>query len=332
MSTVEPRTTVKAIRVHRHGGPEVLTCEDVTIGAPGAGEIRVRNRAIGLNFVDIYFRSGAYAPPGLPFIPGNEGAGEVVAVGDGVREFAPGDRVAYVETLGAYAEERIVPAHYAVRLPAAIDFETGAAMMLKGLTAQYLLRRTFRVEAGHTILVHAAAGGVGLILTQWAKHLGASVIGTVGSPEKADIAHRNGCDHVIDYRQEDFAARVEEITKGAGCHVVYDGVGKATFPASLDCLRPCGYFVSFGSTSGPIEPFDIMLLMQKGSLFATWQLLFTHLAKREDVIAMSEDLFNVVASGAVKIPVHARMPLAAVAEAHRRLEARETTGATILLP
>lgn len=323
---------MKAIRVHRHGGPDVLVYEDVDIGQPGPGKVRVRNRAVGLNFVDVYFRTGEYAPPDLPFTPGNEGAGEVVAVGEGVCGFAAGDRVAYVETLGAYAEERIVPAHFVVHLPDAIDFETGAAMMLKGLTAQYLLRRTFRVEAGHTILVHAAAGGVGLILTQWAKHLGATVIGTVGSPEKAELARANGCDHVIDYRRQDFATRVKEITNGEGCHVVYDGVGKATFPASLDCLRPFGTFVSFGTASGPIPPFDIMLLMQKGSLFATWQLLFTHLAKREDVVAMSEDLFNVVLSGAVKIPVHARMPLAEVAEAHRRLEARRTTGATVLLP
>jgi NADPH2:quinone reductase len=330
--STELRNTVKAIRVPRHGGPEVLSYEDVAIGAPGRGEIRVRNRAIGLNFVDIYFRTGAYPPPALPFIPGNEGAGEVVAVGEGVHDFAPGDRVAYVETLGSYAEERIVPAHFAVHLPSAIDFETGAAMMLKGLTAQYLLRRTFRVERGQTLLVHAAAGGVGLILTQWAKHLGATVIGTVGSPEKAQLALDNGCDYVINYRTEDFVARVKAITHGEGCHVVYDGVGKATFPASLDCLRPFGYFVSFGSASGPIEPFDIMLLMQKGSLFATWQLLFTHLAKREDVIAMSKDLFDVVARGAVKIPVHARLPLAQVAEAQRRLEGRETTGATVLLP
>jgi len=325
-------STVKAIRVHRHGGPAVLSYEDVAIAAPGPGEIRVRNRAIGLNFVDTYFRSGAYVPPSLPFIPGNEGAGEVVAVGDGVREFSVGDRVAYVETLGSYAEERIVPVHFAVHLPRRIDFETGAAMMLKGLTAQYLLRRTFRAERGRVVLMHAAAGGVGLILTQWAKHLGATVIGTVGSAEKAKLALANGCDYVINYRIEDFAARVKEITHGEGCHVVYDGVGKATFPASLDCLRPFGYFVSFGSASGPIEPFDIMLLMQKGSLFATWQLLFTHLAKREDVLAMSQDLFDVVASGAVKIPVHTRVPLADVAEAHRRLEARETTGSTVLLP
>lgn len=323
---------MKAIRVHRHGGPEVLTYEDVAIGPPGPGEVRVRNRAIGLNFVDAYFRTGAYAPPALPFIPGNEAAGEVVATGEGVSEFKPGDRVAYVETLGAYAEERNVSAHFVVPLPDTIDFETGAAMMLKGLTAQYLLRRTFRVEPGQRILVHAAAGGVGLMLTQWAKHLGATVIGTVGSPQKAELVRANGADFVIDYRKEDFAKRVREITGGEGVHVVYDGVGKATFQGSLDSLRSLGYFVSYGSASGAIEPFDIMLLMQKGSLFATWQLLFTHLAKREDVLAMSKELFEVVASGAVKVPVHARMPLAEVAEAHRRLESRQTTGATVLLP
>lgn len=323
---------VKAIRVHRHGGPEVLIYENVNIGSPGAGEVRIRNRAIGLNFADIYFRTGEYTPPNLPFTPGNEGAGEVIAVGEGVTGFAPGDRVAYVMTLGAYAEESIVPAHYLVHLPDAIDFETGAAMMLKGLTAQYLLRRTFRVEAGHTILVHAAAGGVGLILTQWAKHLGATVIGTVGSAEKAALARKNGCDYVIDYRKEDFAARVRKITNREGCHVVYDGIGKATFSGSLDCLRPFGYFVSYGSASGAIEPFDIMLLMKKGSLFATWQLLFDHLTKREDVLAMSKELFDVVASGVVKIPVHARIPLTEVIEAHRRLESRETTGATVLMP
>jgi NADPH2:quinone reductase len=324
-------TTIKAIRVHQHGGPAVLTYENISIGQPGPGEVRVRNKAVGLNFVDIYFRNGAYTPPALPFIPGNEGAGIVVAVGENVPDFAPGDRVAYIMTLGAYAEESLVPAHYLVHLPNAIDFETGAAMLLKGLTAQYLLRRTFKVEAGHTILIHAAAGGVGLILTQWAKHLGATVIGTAGSPEKAALALRNGCDFVIDYRKEDFAKRVKEITKGEGCHVVYDGIGKATFPDSLDCLRPFGYFVSYGSASGAIEPFDIMLLMKKGSVFATWQLLFDHLAKREDLLAISKELFEVVVSGAVKIPVHTRLPLVEVAEAHRRLEARETTGATVLL-
>ncbi|WP_394836002.1 quinone oxidoreductase [Pendulispora rubella] len=323
---------MKGIRVHRHGGPDVLAYEQLEIGTPGPGEVRVRNRAIGVNFVDVYFRTGEYAPPALPFTPGNEGAGEVVAVGEGVTDFAPGDRVAYVETLGSYAEERVVPAHFLVHLPEAIDFETGAAMMLKGLTAQYLLRRTFRVEPGHTVLVHAAAGGVGLLVTQWAKHLGARVIGTVGSPEKAELARSHGADHVIEYRKEDFVARVREITNGEGAHVVYDGIGKTTFPASLDALRPRGHFVSFGSASGPIAPFDIMLLAKKGSLFATWPILFTHLAKREDVLAMSDDLFRVVSSGAVKIPVHHRLPLTEAAEAHRRLEARETTGATVLLP
>jgi NADPH2:quinone reductase len=323
---------LKAIRVHRHGGPEVLAYEEAELGPLGRGEVRVRNRAIGLNFVDTYLRSGAYTPPGLPFTPGKEGAGEVIAVGEDVSDFAPGDRVAYVEVLGAYAEEHIVPAHFLVHLPDAISFETGAAMMLKGLTAQYLLRRTFRVEAGHVILVHAAAGGVGLILTQWAKHLGGIVIGTVGSPLKAELAHANGCDYVIDYRQGDFAARVKDITKGAGCDVVYDSIGQATFPASLDCLKPFGYFVSFGSASGPIPPFDIMQLAQKGSLFTTFPLLPTHLSKREDVVSMSEQLFNIVLSGAVKISVHSRLPLVDAPEAHRRLESRETTGATVLLP
>jgi NADPH:quinone reductase and related Zn-dependent oxidoreductases len=324
---------VKAIRVHRHGGPEVLTFEDVPIGEPGPGEVRVRNRAIGLNYADIYFRTGEYTPPALPFTPGLEGAGEVVAVGDGVREFAPGDRVAYYSAVpGAYAEEHIVPAHHVVSLPDSIDFATAAAMLLKGLTAEYLLHRTFPVQPGHVVLVHAAAGGVGLFLTQWANHLGATVIGTVGSPEKAELARRFGCDYVIDYRREDFVTRVREITGGQGCHVVYDGVGKTTFPASLDCLMRFGCFVSYGSPSGPIEPFDIMLLARKGSLYATWPLLPDHLVRREDVLEMSANLFRVVTSGAVKVPIHARMPLAEAAEAHRRLESRQTTGSTVMLP
>jgi len=323
---------MKAIRVHRHGGPEVLTLEDIDIGQPGPGEIRVRNRAIGLNFVDAYFRSGAYVPPALPFVPGNEGAGLVVAVGQGVTDFAPGDRVAHVDTLGGYAEERIVPARLAVRLPDTIDDETAAAMLLKGLTAQYLLRRTVRVGPGDTILVHAAAGGVGLILVQWARHLGATVIGTVGSCAKAAVARDHGCHHVIDYTAEGFAARARALTGGRGVDVVYDGIGQATFHGSLDALRPFGRFVAYGAASGPIPPFDITLLMQKGSLHATWQLLFDHLARREDVVAMADDLFGVVAAGAVTIPVHARLALADAALAHRRLEGRETTGATVLLP
>lgn len=323
---------MKAIRVHQHGGPDVLAYENFELGEPGPGEVRVRNRAIGINFVDIYLRSGAYPPPQLPFIPGKEGAGEVVSVGPDVEGFKPGDRVAYAEALGAYAEEHNVPARVLVHLPEDIDFETGAAMMLKGLTAQYLLRRTFRVEAGHTLLVHAAAGGVGLILTQWAKHLGAKVIGTVGSPEKAELARANGADYVIDYGKENFATRVLEITEGEGVDVVYDSIGKATFEGSLDSLRPFGHFVSFGAASGSIPPFDITTLAQKGSLYATWPLLPAHLSRREDVLAMSKDLFDVVARGAVNIRVHARLPLAEAAEAHRRLEGRQTTGALVLLP
>lgn len=323
---------MKAIRVHRPGGPEVMCLEDVVAGQPGPGEVLVRNEAIGVNFVDVYYRSGAYPPPMFPFTPGKEGAGLVVAVGEGVSGFAAGDRVAYVEALGAYAEQHVVPAHFLVHLPEGIDFARGAAMMLKGLTAQYLLHRTFRVQAGQTVLVHAAAGGVGSILTQWARHLGAKVIGTVGSPDKIARAYENGCDIVIDYRAENFVARVKDITRGEGLDVVYDGVGQATFPASLDCLKPFGTFVSFGSASGPIPPFDIMLLAEKGSLYATWPLLPQHLSKREDVLAMSKDLFAVVASGAVKIPVPAKLPLADAALAHRRLETRQTSGAMVLVP
>lgn len=324
---------MKAIRVHRHGGPEVLVCQDVDPRHPGPGEVRIRNRAIGLNYADVYYRTGEFPAPSFPFTPGLEGAGEVVAVGEGVRDFAPGDRVTYYSPApGAYAEEHIVPAHFVIPLPDAIDFETAAAMTVKGLTAQYLLHRTFRVEPGHIVLVHAAAGGVGLLLTQWAKHLGATVIGTVGSPEKAAIARQHGCDHVIEYRREDFVARVKEITGGEGCHVVYDGVGKATFPRSLDCLRRFGCFVSYGTPSGAIEPFDITTLAIKGSLYATWPVLPHHLARREDVLSMSESLFSVVTSGAVKIPIHARLPLAEAAEAHRRLESRLTTGSTVLFP
>jgi len=323
---------MKAIRVHKHGGPDVLTLEDVEIGKPGPREILVRNRAIGVNFVDTDLRSGTFSPPSLPFIPGKEAAGEVVAVGEGVTSFAPGDRVVFVETLGAYAEQSIVSEHFLIHLPDAISYETAAASMLKGLTAQFLLHRTFRVEAGQTVLVHAAAGGVGVVLTQWAKHLGATVVGTAGSPEKLEMARQNGCDYVIDYRREDFAARIRELTAGEGCHVVYDGVGKATFPGSLDCLRPFGYFVSFGWASGLIQPFDPMLLLSKGSLFATSPGLTMHLAKRADVLAMSQELFDAIATGIMKIPSPALASLADAAQVHRRLEARQTTGGTVLLP
>jgi NADPH2:quinone reductase len=322
----------KAIRVHAHGGPEVMILEDVATPEPGPGQVLVRHRAIGVNYIDTYFRTGAYAVPSLPFTPGNEGAGEVVSVGEGVVSFKPGDRVAYVAGPGSYAEERVVDAKSVVALPDGITYETAAAMMLKGLTAQYLLRRTFRVESGHTILVHAAAGGVGLILCQWAKALGCTVIGTVGSRDKEKLARENGCDHAILYREEDFAVRVKEITGGAGCEVVYDGVGRATFPASLDCLKPFGMFVSFGSASGAIEAFDIGLLAKKGSLYATRPTLFTHIANRDVLVGMAADLFVVVGSGQVKIPIHSRLPLASAVEAHRALEGRATTGATVLLP
>lgn len=323
---------IHAVRVHRPGGPEALVYEAVELPPPGQGEARIRHSAIGLNYIDVYYRTGAYAAPALPFIPGNEGAGVVVSVGPGVTGLQSGDRVAYAATLGGYAEERNIPAQFLVRLPDGIDDETAAAMMLKGMTAQYLLRRTFRVNPGDTILMHAAAGGVGLIACQWAKHLGCTVIGTVGSRDKERLARENGCDHVIFYAEEDFVARVREITGGALCDVVYDGVGKATFPGSLDCLRPFGTFVSFGAASGPIEAFNLGLLAQKGSLFATRPTLFTHLASPNGVTEMATDLFDVVASGAVRIPVHARFGLVDAAKAHVALEGRKTTGATVLIP
>lgn len=323
---------VKAIQVHKVGGPEALVYGDVELPPPSPGEVRVRNRAIGINFIDVYHRTGLYPAPTNPFIPGSEAAGEVVALGEGVKGFRKGERVAYVAGFGGYAEERNVPARVLVKVPDAISDKTAAAMMLKGLTTQYLVRRTYKVKPGDTVLIHAAAGGVGLIAVQWARHLGATVIGTVGSPDKAKLAKKHGCHHVIQYRSEDFVARVKEITKGELCHVVYDGVGKDTFPASLDCIRPLGLFCSFGSASGPIEAFNIGLLSQKGSLFATRPTLFTYTAQRADLLKMARDLFGVIASGAVKIPVHHTWKLKDAAEAHRALEARETTGAAVLLP
>jgi NADPH2:quinone reductase len=321
----------KAIRIHRTGGPEVMVLEDIDLPKPAKGEVLVRNHAVGLNFIDIYFRQGSY-PAALPFTPGNEGAGEVVAVGRGVTEFKVGDRVAYVSTLGSYAEARIVPATSLIKLPKSISYEMGAAMMLKGLTAQYLLRRTFKVKPGDTILVHAAAGGVGLILCQWAKALGATVIGTVGSAEKAKLAKKAGAKHVILYKEEDFVARVKEITKGKLCDVVYDGVGKDTFPGSLDCLRPLGMFVSYGSASGALDAFNIGLLAQKGSLFATRPTLFSYIAKREDYVAMAKDLMRAISKGDVTIPIHGRYKLADAAKAHEDLGGRKTTGAAVLIP
>jgi NADPH:quinone reductase len=324
---------VAAVRVHKHGGPEVLTFEDVDIPAPGPGQIRIKQHACGINFIDTYFRMGMYpSPAGMPFISGNEGAGEVIAVGPNVTEFKVGDRVAYVFPLGGYAAERNLPAERAVKLPANISYEQAAGMMLKGMTAQYLVRRTHRVEKGHTILMHAAAGGVGLILCQWAKHLGATVIGTVGSKDKGELAKANGCDHVIYYREEKFADRVKEITGGKLCEVVYDGIGKDTFPASLDCIKPLGLWASFGSASGQVEAFNINILQQKGSLFATRPTLNTYTARREDLVKTANDLFEVVASGAVKIPVNQKYPLKDAAKAHKELESRATTGSSILVP
>src|SRR5690349_10842362 len=322
-----------AVRVHKHGGPEVLTYEQIEIGAPGPGQVKLKQHAAGVNYIDTYFRMGMYpSPVGMPFVSGNEAAGEIIAVGPGVTDFKVGDRIAYVHAMGAYAEEKLLPADRAVKIPDNITYEQAAAMMLKGMTAEYLLRRTYKVQKGDTILVHAAAGGVGLILCQWGKHLGATVIGTVGSPQKAALAKQNGCDHTILYRKEDFAAKVKEITGGKLCDVVYDGIGKTTFPASLDCLRPLGYFVSFGSASGQIDAFNINILQMKGSLFATRPTLNHYAAKREDLMSIAADLFDKVSSGAVKIPINQKYPLKDARKAHEELESRGTTGTSILVP
>ncbi|MFO1350774.1 MAG: quinone oxidoreductase [Gammaproteobacteria bacterium] len=322
----------KAIRFHQTGGPEMLRWEEVGVGDPGPNEVRVRNRAVGLNFIDIYYRSGLYPTP-LPSGLGLEAAGVVEAVGANISEFKVGDRVAHGSgPLGAYAEVRLMPADKLVKIPAAIDDRTAAAMMLKGMTAQYLLRRTYKVQPGDAILFHAAAGGVGLIACQWANQLGATVIGTVGSDDKADLARAHGCQHVIVYTRENFVERVKEITKGEGVAVVYDSVGKDTFDRSLDCLRPLGMMVNFGSASGPVPPFAPATLAAKGSLFLTRPSLMSYTAKRADLVATANDLFDVVGSGKVKIEIHQTYPLADAAQAHRDLEGRKTTGATVLLP
>lgn len=324
---------MKAIIVSKHGGPEVLEWRDHEVGNPGAGEVRIRHEAVGLNFIDVYFRTGLYpAPQGLPLVPGNEGAGVVTAVGEGVSLFKEGDRIAYAGPIGAYAQERVIEATKIVKVPNDIALDVAASMMLKGMTAEYLLRRTYDVKPGDTILYHAAAGGVGLIVGQWAKALGATVIGTVGSSEKAELASANGYDHVINYRTEDFVERVREITGGKGADVVYDSVGKDTFPGSLDCLRPRGLWASFGQSSGPIEPFNIGILSQKGSLYATRPTLFTYIATRPELEASANALFDVVSRGVVKIDINQRYPLAEAAQAHSDLEGRKTTGTTVLLP
>ncbi len=321
-----------AIRFHQTGGPEVLRWEEVSLGDTPPGAVTVRHEAVGLNFIDIYHRTGLYPVP-LPSGIGLEGAGVVTAVGDGVGDLKVGDRVAYAGgPVGAYAEARHIPADRLVRLPDAISFRTAAAMMLQGFTAQYLLRRTYRVQPGDTILVHAAAGGVGLIVCQWAKALGANVIGTVGSDEKATLARAHGCDHPIIYTRENFAERVREITGGEGVPVVYDSIGKDTFVGSLDCLRPLGMMVTFGNASGPVPPLDLLELSKRGSLFVTRPSLMAYTAKRSDLLAMAGELFEVVMSGKVKIEVNQSYPLKEAAQAQIDLAARKTTGSTVLLP
>jgi NADPH2:quinone reductase len=322
-----------AVMIHQTGGPEVLSYEEFDPGVPGPGEVRIVHEAIGLNFIDVYHRTGLYPLPALPAVLGLEGAGRVDSVGEGVTEFARGDRVAYAGVPpGAYAEIRCIPAHRLVKLPEAISTRDAAAMMLQGMTARYLLRGCFPVKAGNTILIHAASGGVGSILCQWASHLGATTIGTVGSREKAEIAEKNGCMHTILYRDEDFVAGVKEITKGRGVDAVYDSVGQATFLQSLDCLRPMGTMVSFGQSSGPVQPLDVGLLAAKGSLFLTRPSLMHYTAKREDLLDHAADLFDAVISGAVKIRAMQEYKLKDTALAHRDLELRKTTGSTILLP
>jgi len=321
----------KAIRIHANGGPEVMKWEDVPTPEPGPGEALIRHAAVGLNYIDVYFRTGLYKSV-LPATIGMEGSGVVLALGAGVTDLEVGDRIAYAGgPIGAYATQRVIPADRLVKLPDAIDFNTGAAMMLQGLTAQYLLRRTFPVQAGQTILVHAAAGGVGLILCQWAKYLGVNVIGVVSTPDKAELARAHGADHVL-IGTQDLPAEVKRITGGAMVPVVYDGVGKDTFVASLDCLAPLGLMVSYGNASGPVPPVDLAMLTAKGSLFITRPTLATYTAKRADLVAGANELFDVVTKGAVKIRVNQTFPLSEAVAAHIALEGRKTTGSTVLIP
>ena len=318
-----------AIRIHEAGGPEVLAWDEVEVGEPGPGQAKIRQAAAGLNFIDVYHRTGLY-PQQMPFTPGVEGAGTVESVGDGVTNVKPGDRVAYAGPLGGYSEERLIDADKLVKLPDDISFEDAAAMMLQGMTARMLLRAVYPVKSGDTILVQAAAGGVGLILCQWASALGATVIGTVSTEEKAELARAHGCAHPILYTKQDFAAEDDKLTAGQKLPVVYDSVGKATFMKSLDCLRPRGLMVSFGNASGPVDPISPLLLSQKGSLFLTRPTLFHYIATRPELEEAAGDLFEMVRSGKVKIEVRQRFPLKDAAEAHRALEARKTTGSTIL--
>jgi len=321
----------KAVRFHKIGGPEVLQIEEVQVGEPGPGQARIRHSAIGVNFIDTYQRSGMYPVP-LPSGAGNEGAGVVEAVGAGVSSLKAGDRVAYTGQIGAYSTQRLVPADRMVKVPEGISDEQAASMMLKGMTVQYLIHRTHKVQSGETVLWHAVAGGVGLIACQWLKALGATVIGTVGSDEKGALAKAHGCDHVINYSKENFAERVKALTGGKGVPVVYDSVGKTTWEGSLDCLRPLGMMVSFGNASGAVAPVNIGILAQKGSLYLTRPTLVTYTSSRADLEATSKSLFDVVKSGKVKIEITARYKMADVAQCHRDLEGRKTTGSVILLP
>ena len=322
----------QAVRVHAYGGPEALQLDDIVVGSPGEGQVKLHQTAIGLNFIDVYLRTGLYPQPVLPFVPGMEGAGTITEVGKGVTGLKVGDRVAYAGSAGAYAEDRLIAADRLVPLPASITDQTAAAMMLQGMTAEYLLNRTFKVGPTTILLFHAAAGGVGLIACQWARALGATLIGTAGSPEKVALAKAHGATHVIDYRSENFVERVKEITGGKLCDVVYDSIGKDTFPASLDCLKPRGLFVTFGQSSGPIPPINLAILNQKGSLYATRPAMGAYTATRQDLLASASALFEMVGSGKVQIKVSQSYPLSRVADAHRDLEARKTTGSTVLLP
>jgi NADPH2:quinone reductase len=321
-----------AIRIHKTGGPEVMQWDEVQVGNPGAGEVRLRHAAVGVNYIDTYHRSGLYKLP-LPAGIGSEAAGVVEAVGTGVTEFKQGDRVAYQGGApGAYAEVRVMPADRLVKIPEGVTDRVAATLMLKGLTVQYLLRQTYNVKSGDTILLHAAAGGIGLIACQWARALGATVIGTVGSDEKAALAKANGCTHTIVYTRENFVARVKELTDGKGVPVVYDAVGKDTFPASLDCLSPRGLFVSFGNASGPVPPFELLLLSQKGSLYVTRPTLVTYAAKRADLLKMAEEVFSMVKAGKIVNDARQTYALKDAVKAHSDLESRKTTGSTVLLP
>lgn len=322
----------KAIRIHETGGPEVMRYEDVEVGAPGKGELRLRQTAVGLNFLDVYFRTGLYPAPHMPMTLGFEGAGVVEEVGEGVDDIRPGDRVAYCTEVGAYATERLIKAERVVKLPGDIDDKTGAAMMLQGLTVEYLIRRTFPVQKGMTVLFHAAAGGVGLIACQWLKHMGVHMIGTVGSDEKAELAKAHGCEYPVVYTRENFVDRVKEITDGKGVPVVYDSVGKDTWEGSLDCLQPRGMMVSYGNASGAVPPFNPAILSQKGSLYLTRPTLFNYVPTNKELTDSAEALFDVVHKDAVKIEVNQTYKLADAATAHEDLTSRKTTGSTVMIP